>query len=195
MNYFEIFIVKPNRKMYRILYLLGFLFISCGSGVKQHKTVVKPIKKPGEKYNFIYQITRYYPHCGGITPTEEQRNRNSPERGTFILVNLDTKEKSTFTTDSLGRSKFYLKPAHYIIKEKFKDTTFKAFYKQYFQKTNKESAIVSKGKACYKNWWKTALVEFQIQDTTKVLSLQSRVSDACFTGKNPCLSFTGPMPP
>ncbi len=146
-----------------------------------------------QPYNFEFEIIRYHPYCGGAAPTEDKLNNYSPEVAEFVLINLKTNKKNTFKTDSLGIKKMQLQSGNYGIKEKFKDVSFEKFYKQYKQESN--NFTKSQGKECYKQWWESNLVEFEIADTTTILKKKIVVSDACFTGKNPCLNFKGPYPP
>ncbi len=146
-----------------------------------------------QPYNFEFEIIRYFPYCGGAAPTEEMLNRYSPEKAEFVLTNLKTNKKTTFKTDSLGVKKMQLKSGKYGIKEKFKDVPFDEFYANFYQKSN--NFAKSQGKDCYREWWKSNLVEFEITDTTTVLKKKIVIQDACFIGKNPCLEFVGPNPP
>ncbi len=144
-------------------------------------------------YNVEFKITRYYPYCGGAAPTPDKLNRYSPEVAEFVLVNLQTNEKITFKTDSLGIKRMLLANGHFSIKEKFKDVPFNVFYDE--NKRSSNNFYKSQGIECYKEWWGKNLIEFEITNADTILKIRTEVRDACFTGKNPCLIFTGPFPP
>jgi hypothetical protein len=144
-------------------------------------------------YNVRIQLTHYFPYCGGAAPNESQQNNFSLLSNTdFLLINLNSSEKTTVHTDSSGYLTLKLEPGHYGIQEIYKDCSFEEF----MQRVERTSGnyFLEMDETCYKDWWKKLLGEFKILGDEN-LELKMSTSSACFTGTNPCLMYTGPDPP
>lgn len=144
--------------------------------------------------NVSIYFTHYYPNCGGAAPDESQMNNFQPLCNTpFLLMNLITNTDTLVKTDSTGRLNLNLAPGKYGIKELYKDIPFDEFYQKY--NIGADMYTQNMGKECYQDWWSRLMLEFVITDETTTIQLEASTSDACFTGNNPCLIYTGPYPP
>lgn len=136
----------------------------------------------------------HIPYCGGIAPTEEMLNTFAPELNKdFVLTRLDKSYGHLIIkTDSLGKAILELVPGRYGIKRaEFFNTDFESFY-------NKQSNISvegrDRGKECYKKWYESYLIEFDVTETSN-RKIDVIIQEFCFTGQNPCIIYEGPMPP
>jgi len=153
--------------------------------------IVKP--KPNPFYNVKITITKYIPYCGGAAPTQEQMSNYQPAVGEFILVNHTKGKKSTVQTNSKGIIHIKLPLGEYSLRETYKNMNFKQFYAKELSKGSKNTKNGTK--ECYENWWKTNLVDFKINDIKDTLKFSANIYQSCFTGVNPCFTYTGPYPP
>lgn len=145
--------------------------------------------------NVSIKFMHYYPYCGGAYPDEsEMNNYVILTNTTFNLINLDDKSKIQVKTDSLGYLKILLPLGRYGIQELYKDCTFDEFYARY-KSTTTDQYTEEQGIVCYRSWWSSMLVEFEITDSTPVFVWEATTFSACFTGDNPCMTYFGPYPP
>ena len=152
-----------------------------------------------ESYNVKIIISHTNPYCGGAYPTEEVlANRTRVQANTsFILINLESKEKTKVVTDATGTLYLDLPNGKYAIQELYKDCTLEEFKKQnpppsgqYYRDNPDPSG------ECYKTWWESNLGQFEITKNTPDIQMYNwGTSDACFTGNNPCIYYNGPYPP
>jgi hypothetical protein len=175
--------------MYKLLLISIIGLASCASS-----TVVT--EKPDAidiegSYNVHITITEPVPYCGGAAPTEEMLNRTNPVSGNFVLVHVETGEKTIVTSES-GILRLQLNVGNYILKETFKDVSFEQFMNDIPQSGR---SIKPGTEDCYKKWWSTNLSEFEILPDSPRLYLQCSLYRACYTGNNPCDIYTGPYPP
>jgi len=151
------------------------------------------IIKPIALYNIKITITKYIPYCGGAAPTEKQMNNYQPAVGEFILLNHTKGKKTTVKTNSQGILYLKLPLGEYALRETYKNMKFKQFYAQELSKVSDN--IKNGTKECYENWWKANLVDFKVNDIKDTLKFSANIYNACFTGFNPCITYTGPYPP
>ncbi|MBK7129418.1 MAG: hypothetical protein IPM74_07105 [Crocinitomicaceae bacterium] len=148
-----------------------------------------------DDFNVSIKFMHYYPYCGGAYPDESELNNYFIfTNTTYNLINLTDKTKIQVKTDSLGYLNIFLPPGKYGIQELFKDCTFDEFYERYKSKTT-DQYTEDQGTICYRSWWSSMLVEFEITDSTTVFTWEATTFSACFTGENPCLNYFGPYPP
>ena len=149
-----------------------------------------------EPFNVKISITHYTQYCGGAAPSEETLSRlNQPEANTsFVLLNLETQEKSEIKTDSTGTIYLNLPIGKYAVREKFKDCDYETFVSQNPTPTGKYHVEVPDTN-CYKNWWAANLSEFEIVKDSPVQFFNLGTRTNCFTGNNPCIYYNGPHPP
>lgn len=147
-----------------------------------------------DNFNVKIKVTQYYPYCEGAYPDPEDLNNFSLLSNTnFILYNFKTKNSEIVKSDSTGTIKLNLPNGHYGIKEMYKNVSFEAFLKNYYEAP--QMYFQGGDTACYKNWWMSYLSEFTLSDTIPYVDQNISIQDACFTGMNPCLYYFGPYPP
>jgi len=182
---------------------LPFLIVllSCATGKKNitqnnhfESNIVKTESINNEDVSVVINIQRHFPYCGGAAPTNDMLNRYSPEVGDFILIDNSTQQHKTVRTDDTGNLRLKLSPGSYTIREKYKDTTFEAFYAIQNGATN-QMYTINLDKDCYKKWWKSNLLDFSVNDSTLNEKFKITLRNSCFTGNNPCLIYNGPHPP
>jgi hypothetical protein len=164
--------------------------IASAPEVKPEKEKVTVIKG-----NVNITITHHAPYCGGMAPSQDMLDRLvTPMSNTqYNLINLKTLEKTKVKTDSLGILYLDLGIGSYAIQELFKDCTFSEFLQQNITTSGTYSQDL--GSECYKKWWKSYLGEFTIISKDELQHLNLSESESCFTGRNPCVMYTGPYPP
>ncbi len=169
------------------LLLLSACFIACGSAV------VTPTEQ-GKQVNGTVQIHKRY--CGGAAPSPEQQRgyfKAMPAAEFFIQKGeANAPGQPTvgqFTTDEEGHFEVQLAPGTYSVLQADKALSLEKFKaKKAAQGANYENA----SDQCFQDWYNKAdFVLVVNRDTTVELNYRSR----CFTGTNPCLMYTGPMPP
>ena len=195
-----------------IIYLYPLLLLSCSTNNKvamnhsnqpteiiNNPEIISEDKKDvpilNLTANIVINFTHHSPYCGGAAPSQEMLNRlNQPmSNTTYNLINLKTLEKTKVKTDSLGELHLDLGIGSYAIQELYKDCSFPDFMKQ--DNSRIGMYIEDLGPECYKKWWQSYLGEFTVISIDERQQLNMRESESCFTGKNPCLIYTGPYPP
>lgn len=176
-----------------------FIILSCGTSapiIDDNKLNNSNDSKSADAYNVLLNISHHGAYCGGMAPTPEMLAAlNYQQANTiFVLVHKSSNTKANVKTDSLGVLKLSLVPGQYAIREYFKNCSFDEFLAQqktaegqYFEHTG--------GDECYRNWWETNLLDFEITQKDSVLTHKLSTSTRCFVGNNPCLIYTGPYPP
>lgn len=135
------------------------------------------------------------PYCGGAYPPPELINgTNFPyTNSVFYLVEAGDTTRTAikrFKTDDNGTFEIKVNPNKYWLFHESKMMPFKKFYNQ---KTNNIPAnSVSMDVSCYKEWYNTPDHEFNAFEDTSIFVVFGKF---CFTGMNPCLQYTGPLPP
>ena len=143
----------------------------------------------------------HHPYCGGAQPTPEMLKGNlSPMDTVFILKKKDkylvdyvTNQKARpplTILDENGKIEFKLKKGEYLffIKDKLMLNN-NQFIKKY---AKNDKWHVFKGNDCLLKWKTTPdkIIELD-KDKSRKIILKSK----CFVGLNPCLNYTGPLPP
>lgn len=145
--------------------------------------------------NVKITMTYFSPYCGGAAPSQDILDSRSQlmRNQSYNLINLANNEKTKVTTDSLGILNLELDSGNYAIQQLYKDCSFQDFMKQ----VNKVDGMYyhDMGEECYKNWWKSYMGEFTVTNKETIQHLNMGEGDSCFTGNNPCLSYSGPYPP
>lgn len=185
--------------MYRF-FLLLLLFSSCGtseplihSELQTEKSDVEVVKDNAvDVYNIQFTARQYHPYCGGAAPSEDQMNQYSQLYGGFLLIDLQTNEKSALSANNEGVFRLMLAPGKYVIKEAFKDIPFNQFMQQH----KKEGMYMMPGTdECYEKWWSANLADFEIIKGGQLQTFNFQLASSCFTGNNPCAIYMGPIPP
>ena len=139
-------------------------------------------------------VQRHTPYCGGAYPPPELENGTlSAITSTkfYIVLKADSSRTpvDSFTTSDNGSFQVTLKKNKYSIFSAPKILPFEEFYKQ--NSGASDSLYSDKGKSCYKNWYNTPELSLNaVRDTFVQIILYSY----CFTGDNPCIMYTGPLP-
>ena len=195
--------------MKRICFILlaGLLF-SCGSSKDIKKDIIedKIVDEVDltdethlddlDDHNISITITHFQPWCGGMAPTEEMMERQTQlQRYTsFILLDIISGEKSKVKTDSTGTLYLKIAPGKYAIRELYKDCTFEEFKAENYREPD-DYYVVNGQADCYETWWASNLGTFEILAGDEIQHFDWSTRDRCFTGNNPCVSYTGPWPP
>ena len=143
----------------------------------------------------------HHPYCGGAQPTPEMLKGNlSPMDTVFILKKKDkylvdyvTNQKARpplTILDENGKIEIQLKKGeyHFFIKDKLMLNN-NQFIKKY---SRNDKWHVFKGNDCLLKWKTTPDQTINLnKDKDKKIILKSK----CFVGLNPCLNYTGPLPP
>lgn len=186
----------------KLIYVLSSLILFACSTSKELKennvenTIQEKTQTDKVPFNTQITITHYNPYCGGAAPDDYTlEHLNSYQTNTnFILLNLISGEKSQVKTDSAGVLYLNLSKGNFAIREIFKDCTFEEF-----QLKNPPPQglyyLSSPDANCYKNWWASNLGEIHVSNIDSLQVHYWGTSSGCFTGNNPCIYYTGPMPP
>jgi len=171
-----------------IIILIGILQISM---VENHIKQTKCIKKATITGSVLINI----PYCGGATPPPDIAMGNfvAYSNSVFYLVLADDTTRTPykrFKTNQNGHFEVKVQPNKYWIFHENKMVTYQKFYTN--QSSNLPRNTVSSPGDCYREWYNTPDFEFKV---TKDTSLHIVFYQRCFTGINPCIQYTGPMPP
>ncbi len=154
-------------------------------------------QKTNQLYTVSGTVMQTSHYCGGAKPSEEMlKSFETP--GPYISKVLYLKAGKTnsnnervivkFTSDSLGRFSFQIKPGTYCILQEEQVKTFS-------QKDYVSSSTFAYDLACIKAWWKKPLKVITVKDSP-VKNLRFDFTKACFIQSDmPCITYTGPMPP
>lgn len=198
------------------LTVLGFIILLFSCGSSKETIVVKEIDithidtlitsdstsevdnqlDSADQYNISIYFTHFTPYCGGAAPDPGRiaQQTRAQSNTYFLLINLNTGEKSKVKTNDMGFLYLNLPQGKYAIREMYKDVSFEEFREQYYQPPS-DYHQESPDEECYRKWWQSNLGEFTILAGDEVQELKMGTSESCFTGNNPCISYTGPYPP
>ena len=141
-------------------------------------------------------VVMHKPYCGGMAPTPEMARgvlKPMPNTNFFIRKGDGNHAKSriaaSFTTDDEGNFSVNLKPGQYSVMHGDKLLSLEEFKKKNGPKGAHYKAVKS---PCFAEWHQRADFLLNVRaDTTVTLRYSSR----CFEGMNPCIRYTGPLPP
>lgn len=168
--------------MNQLLILLVFLILHSGLVISQNEN----------EFNVKIQITEHIPYCGGAYPSDEQLNNYIPYNETLVLIDITNGTKKDLNPKN-GILYLNLTEGKYAIKEKYKDVPFHEFYSS--NNNTHESYIIQGDNDCYKKWWLSNLLEFEIKANDTSKTYDCAISSRCYTGINPCDYYNGPIPP
>lgn len=171
--------------------LLVICSFSCATKAVISQTSESDIKEASE-HNVAFFIRQQIPYCGGAAPTDEMLNRSAPYNEELVLINLSDNSKMTINGEN---GVYYLQLAigKYALKEKYKDVPYHDFLTSTYNSSN--NYTVTGEDQCYKEWWQSNLIEFEVIDPTKTENYHLTVPNRCYTGINPCDYYNGPLPP
>lgn len=183
----------------KLFYLFTFLVLSCScatqavisqDNIQEEKKIVSLPTIPEHNVQII--IRQYIPYCGGAYPSDDQLNKSAPYSGGLILINLSDSSKVDVNPEQ-GIVYLNLSKGNYAIKEKYKDVPFHEFYASVNHVNG--NYIIQGDNECYKKWWESNLLEFEVKIGQEIQVLNGSVSSSCYTGNNPCIYYNGPYPP
>ena len=137
----------------------------------------------------------HHPYCGGAYPSPEQEQGYltvSPFKAYYISIDSALNSMSSddlyeISDDSVF--KINLLPGTYFVFNLDKKLSLKE-YMEKFGSTNENEDMSDS--SCYLKWKNTPDYKFiAANDTTYQITYRA----ACFTGINPCITYTGPYPP
>ncbi len=181
-------------KIHTFLFLV-FILGSCAvnsvssQGVEKNETEVA-VEVP--QHNVQIMIREHIPYCGGAYPSDEQLNRSKPYDAGLVLTNTIDGSKKDVNAKN-GVLYLNLPEGKYTLKEKYKDIPFNQFFLN--AERSGGSYIIPGDSICYKKWWESNLVEFEVISNEATKILNCTVSSRCYTGINPCDYYNGPYPP
>lgn len=143
-------------------------------------------------HNVEISIKTKEPYCGGAYPREEDLNRFSVGKFSYILINTNDNSTSTIVSDAEGMIYLNLKPGIYEIREMYKNMSLAEFTKSNQPKVNQ--ALLNTNSDCFNEWWSENLLKFEVKATETNNQFSATIYKMCQTGKNPCIRFTGELP-
>ncbi len=146
-----------------------------------------------KKYILSGQVILHKPYCGGAYPSPEMANGyDYPYKNQKFGIVTDSVTRNiiaTFTTDENGNFQVKLDKGHYFIFHLSKLVSFDRFYKEK-SKPLKDAQPTDIN--CFRHWYNTPEAEITITaDTSIIITMYEK----CFVGLNPCMLYTGPLPP
>ncbi|MDG1842333.1 MAG: hypothetical protein P8I93_08305 [Crocinitomicaceae bacterium] len=143
----------------------------------------------------------HHPYCGGAQPTPEMLKGNLSAMDTVFIIKKTDKDLVNYVTnqkvippltilDNNGKIEIQLKKGeyHFFMKDKL-ILNNNQFIKKY---SKNDKWHVFKGNDCLLKWKSTPDQTINLdRDKSKKIILKSK----CFVGLNPCLNYTGPLPP
>lgn len=177
-------------KYFILFFLIAILQISI---VKNQHTEKNSCKK--QKVTITGTININNPYCGGAAPPPDIANGSlSPyQNSVFYLVIANDTTRTPFlrfTTSNNGSFEIKVPQNSYWIFHEDKMLPFNIFYKQNSQNTPPNS--ISADIDCYREWYNRPDFEFTANIDTSIFVIFYK---SCFVGMNPCLQYTGPLPP
>jgi len=147
-------------------------------------------------HNIEIAVSHYTPYCGGAAPSQEiiAQQHQISRNASFILLNLETMEKTYVQTNDKGILYLNLPKGRYALRELSKDCS----YAEFVEKNPPQSGnylVPSPDSDCYKTWWLSNLGEFEISNPAALQVFAWGTGARCFTGNNPCVEYIGPYPP
>lgn len=135
------------------------------------------------------------PYCGGAAPPPDVANGtlSAYHNSVFYLVLANDTTRTPFlrfVTSDNGSFEIKVPRNTYWIFHESKMLTFEKFYKQNSENTPPNSVSVDID--CYKEWYNKPDFEFTANTDTSIYVIFYK---RCFVGINPCLQYTGPLPP
>lgn len=143
------------------------------------------------KTNVKIIVRQYHPYCGGAAPTPDRLNNYSNYGDELIVTRVSDSTRSVLKSYE-GEYLAFLPPGKYVVMEKYKDVEFEEFVNTY---RRSGTYYMDSSDDCYKLWWKSNILSFEIIHEDTLISLEATINANCFTGINPCVQYTGPYPP
>lgn len=184
--------LKTNNKMRNLLRFLAISVLAISCGTQKESNVSEDMEADLEKYQIEITVTEKVPYCGGARPTPEMTKMTKPAIGEFIITNLDDNTIHTVKSDENGVISTVLPVGNYGLKEDYKNVTFEKFLEE--NRVSKPDMEFG-DEACYKTWWSTNILEFEIKKSEIALEKSAVIMVRCNTGINPCDKFTGALAP
>lgn len=176
--------------VFRLLFLT-LILSACAS--KNH---AEPEIHANSAKTFDIQLSSmiHHPYCGGAYPSPEQEQGYltvSPFKAYHISTDSlsDRSKGSIIEISDDDYFKINLEPGTYFVYNLDKKLPLKEYMEKYGSKNENEEMANS---SCYMRWKNTPDFKFT---ASKDSSYQITYRAACFTGINPCITYTGPYPP
>jgi hypothetical protein len=168
--------------------VISILAISCGT--QKESNNYEETKE--EQFKVEITVKEKVPYCGGARPTPEMTKMTKPAVGEFSITNLNDNTIHTVKSDENGVISTELPAGNYSVNEGYNNVTFEKFLEE-----NRDSKpdLEFGDEACYKTWWSTNILEFEIEKTAVTLEQSATIIVRCNTGINPCDKFTGALAP
>ncbi len=164
--------------------------------VASQKKEVTALKTSAKKYTIKGTVMKTGSYCGGAQPSKEmmeEASRPYAYSGKIFYLrkgNTNTTKKPaflSFKTDSAGRFNLKLIPGVYSIIQELQ------IHELNLKDYEKDKDCLADNE-CLKKWWKTPYHILIVKD--KDIELNFTFHHPCFLPHdNPCLQYTGPLPP
>jgi hypothetical protein len=177
--------------------IMAIALVGCRS--VQEGTEVVDGSESGESTGEVFALKatfqNHIPYCGGMAPTPEMADGiDEPINGAVYYIYKDDLPASAngftkVTTDANGMILVNLEAGTYHFIEKDKRLSLEDFIdaKEIIGEHYKNGP-----ETCFERWRLTPDFSINLtKDSEEVISIANR----CFTGSNPCLTYTGPYPP
>ena len=191
---------------YILFILLGLMLFVNETQAQQKKTVKKKHSKHKKKakkaapvlptFNLSGQILIVESYCGGAAPSrellEEVRSPKPCLEKYFFLKKGDANSAKNpvidvINVDSTGRFSFKLKQGSYCVIQDFQT---KPIQLENYKTSNN---FDYQGDDCMRKYWADCYQTIDLKENINDLIIT--VYKKCFGNGNPCMIYTGPMPP
>lgn len=189
-----------------VVLLFGTLLISCGTAKESADLEIEEAEETGAKNNggmikepklVSFEFNNLIPHCGGMAP---RPGDVYPKKEPFAQQNwliYSTNEDGTrnrvvgdVKSDNEGKVEYRLQPGKYQLMWPTKALKFEDFKKKESQDLGDHYEYGNE--ECFREWYNKADKVFEVVGDTKVIL---NYSHRCYTGRHPCLKYTGPFAP
>ena len=177
-------------RTWAVYIVLVFIIVACSN-------TKNSIRQNGDS-KIVVIAAVHTPYCGGAAPTPEQeRGHVSPlSNESFVIkrgsVNLEGEPVILrVVSNDEGRIEFNLPAGEYVLLNNSKGDSFKRFYEQ-FKKLEGNSVQYGDEK-CYREWYEKPELQFTVVEKNHEFAFTRNTR--CFVGANPCMRYTGPLPP
>lgn len=166
---------------FRLLIIVALLY-SC-------KTVETSESESSTEKSVIIEMYVYRPHCGGAVRSIEENGSTTIMANRKFFLDNQKGERLYIETSQEGKINLQLESGLYGLYSIDKELDSASFIRT---KSRMNEYYHNEPPECFDLWRKSPDIRFFVTNDTLIKYIENT---RCFTSNNPCIEYSGPLPP